>query len=224
MVQVRGLHHWESTTERSRCIFLVAQPVRLHQRTHAARARTVSFHNFKSQNFKLSVSNPKNKYVAYLSVLSRISNCQGLGRKNKHEILKTDRSSNNSYSISSNDSYSISSNNSYSISSNNSYSTPVRVGLPAWLLPTWLPCSGKGFFIIPLSKDFFTTPVRQGILYYSSLKGLLYYSSPTRDSLLFLSRRTSLLLQSDKGFFTIPLPKDFFIQAQGRSRRPEDGS
>ena len=26
-----------------------------------------------------------------LSVLSQISNCQGLGRKNKHEILKTDR-------------------------------------------------------------------------------------------------------------------------------------
>ena len=52
---------------------------------------TVSFHNFKSQNFKLSVSKPKSKYVAYLSVLSKISNCQGLGRKNKHEILKTDR-------------------------------------------------------------------------------------------------------------------------------------
>ena len=52
---------------------------------------TVSFHNFKSQDFKLSVSNPKNKYVAYVSVLSQISNCQGLGRKNKHEILKTDR-------------------------------------------------------------------------------------------------------------------------------------
>ena len=51
---------------------------------------TVSFHNFKSQDFKLSVSNPKNKCVAYLSVLSRISNCQGLGRKNKHDILKTD--------------------------------------------------------------------------------------------------------------------------------------
>ena len=45
---------------------------------------TVSFHNFKSQNFKLSVSNPESKYVAYLSVLSQISNCQGLGRKNKH--------------------------------------------------------------------------------------------------------------------------------------------
>ena len=52
---------------------------------------TVSFHNFKSRNFKLSVSNPKSKYVAYLSVLSQISNCQSLGRKNKHEILKTDR-------------------------------------------------------------------------------------------------------------------------------------
>ena len=54
-------------------------------------ATMVSFHNFKSQNFKLSVSNPKSKYVAYLSVLSQISNCQSLGRKNKYEILKTDR-------------------------------------------------------------------------------------------------------------------------------------
>ena len=51
---------------------------------------TVSFHNFKSQNLKLSVSNPKSKYVAYLFVLSQISNYQGLGRKNKHDILKTD--------------------------------------------------------------------------------------------------------------------------------------
>ena len=50
-----------------------------------------AFHNFKSQNFKLSVSNPKSKYIAYLSVLSQISNCQGLGRKSKHETLKTDR-------------------------------------------------------------------------------------------------------------------------------------
>ena len=54
------------------------------------RQDTVSFHNFKSQNLKLSVSNPKSKYVAYLSVLSQISNCQSLGRKNKHDILKTD--------------------------------------------------------------------------------------------------------------------------------------
>ena len=53
---------------------------------------TVSFHNFKSQDFKLSVSNPKSTYVAYSSVLSQISNCQGLCRKNKHENLKTDRS------------------------------------------------------------------------------------------------------------------------------------
>ena len=52
---------------------------------------TVSFYDFKSQNFKLSVSNPKSKYAAYLSVLSQISNCQSLGRKNKHDILKTDR-------------------------------------------------------------------------------------------------------------------------------------
>ena len=42
---------------------------------------TVSFHNFKSRNFKLSVSH----MFAYLSVLSQISNCQSLGRKNKHE-------------------------------------------------------------------------------------------------------------------------------------------
>ena len=55
------------------------------------RWNTISFRNFKSQQFKLSVSNPKSKYVAYLSVLSQISNCQSLGRKNKHEILKTDR-------------------------------------------------------------------------------------------------------------------------------------
>ena len=52
---------------------------------------TVSFHNFKSQNFKLSVSNPRSKYVACVSVLSRISNSQGLGRKNKLENLKTYR-------------------------------------------------------------------------------------------------------------------------------------
>ena len=52
---------------------------------------TVSFHNFKSQKIKLSVSNPNNKYVAYVSVLSQISNCQGLGRKNNFEIMKTDR-------------------------------------------------------------------------------------------------------------------------------------
>ena len=51
---------------------------------------TVSFHNFRSQNFKLSVSNPQSKHVAYLSVLSQMSNCQGLGRNNKHAILKTD--------------------------------------------------------------------------------------------------------------------------------------
>ena len=52
---------------------------------------TVSVHNFKSQNFKLSISNPKGKHVAYLPVLSQILNCQGLGRKSKFEILKTDR-------------------------------------------------------------------------------------------------------------------------------------
>ena len=62
-----------------------------HGNSSTDSSNTVSFHNFKSRNFKLSVSNPKSKYVAYVSVLSQISNCQGLGRKNKHEILKTDR-------------------------------------------------------------------------------------------------------------------------------------
>ena len=51
-----------------------------------------SFHKFKSQDFKSSVSNPKNKHVAYVSVLSQISNCQGLGRKNNFKCLKTYRS------------------------------------------------------------------------------------------------------------------------------------
>ena len=59
--------------------------------TYIMKYLTVSFHDFKSQNFKLSVSNPKSKYVVYLSVLSQISNCQGLGHKSKHQILKTDR-------------------------------------------------------------------------------------------------------------------------------------
>ena len=60
---------------------------------------TVSFHNFKSNEIKLSVSNPKNKHVVYLSVLSQISNCQSLGRKNKHDILKTDRKHNGEQSL-----------------------------------------------------------------------------------------------------------------------------
>ena len=41
-------------------------------------------------------------------------------------------------------------------------------------------------------------------------KGFLYYPSPTKDSVLFLPHRISLLSQSDKGFFTIPLPMVFF--------------
>ena len=52
---------------------------------------TVGFHHFNLRIFNSRVSNPKNKNVVYLSVLSRISNYQGLGRKNKHENLKTDR-------------------------------------------------------------------------------------------------------------------------------------
>ena len=66
-------------------------PLGRRRKTTGACYITVSFHNFKSQDFKLSVSNPKSKYVAYVSVLSRISNCQGLGRKNNHKIMKTDR-------------------------------------------------------------------------------------------------------------------------------------
>ena len=75
-------------------IYIYVYAVRIRQIPAMAAGSTVSFHNFKSQKFKLSVSNPKNKYVAYVSVLSQISNCQGLGRKNKHEILKTDRTPN----------------------------------------------------------------------------------------------------------------------------------
>ena len=80
--------------------------------------------------------------------------------------------------------------------------------------------SGNGFFTIPLSKDFFTiplseyfftTPIRQRILYYSFLNAFLCYSSPTEDSLCFLSQRTSLVFQSDRGFFTVPLSKDCCI-------------
>ena len=44
-----------------------------------------------NREFRIERLNPKSKYVVYLSVLSQISNCQGLGRKNKHEISKTDR-------------------------------------------------------------------------------------------------------------------------------------
>ena len=65
-----------------------------HRRMLVTPNDTVSFHNFKSQKLQLSVSNPKNKYVAYVSVLSQILNCQGLGRKNQHDILKTDRKPN----------------------------------------------------------------------------------------------------------------------------------
>ena len=38
---------------------------------------TVSFHNFKSHNFKSSVSNPKIRYVDYLSVLSQLFKLPG---------------------------------------------------------------------------------------------------------------------------------------------------
>ena len=53
------------------------------------------------------------------------------------------------------------------------------------------------------------------ILYFSRTIPLsnvfLSYSNPTEDSLLSLSQGISLLFQSDRGFFTIPLSKDFVI-------------
>ena len=83
-MRIHSFIHWCINSVPGRCGS--AHMWRLHWQ-----ADTVGFHNFKSQNFKLSVSNPKSKYVAYLSVPSQISNCQSLGRKNKHDILKTDR-------------------------------------------------------------------------------------------------------------------------------------
>ena len=87
-------------------------------------------------------------------------------------------------------------------------------------MPRMIPLS-EDFVTIPVrqrydlllffSKDFCIIPIRQRILYYSSLKGLLYYSNPTEDSLLFLAQRTSVLFQSDRGLFTIPLSEDLFI-------------
>ena len=97
----KTLNRW---TGRTRTTFVLARYIKFAEPSFGGGAAaprrskpcdaTVSFHNFKSQNFKLSISNPKSKYVAYLSVLSQISNCQGLGRRNKHEILKTDRTAN----------------------------------------------------------------------------------------------------------------------------------
>ena len=78
-----------STSNQTVCNSLRALLSFIGDLPQGGRAHTVSFHNF-----KLSVSNPKSKYVAYVSVLSRISNCQSLGRKNKHAILKTDRKGN----------------------------------------------------------------------------------------------------------------------------------
>ena len=94
--------------------------------------------------------------------------------------------------------------------------------------------SDKRFVIIPLSKGIFTIPIRQTIICYSSRKDsltipirqkicydpspnkFLYYSSPTKDYLLLLSQKTSLLFQSGEGFFTnglltIPVRKKTFL-------------
>ena len=76
-------------------IVIISIMISCSSSSSSSSSSTVSFHNFKSRNFKLSVPNPKNKYVAYVSVLSQISNCQGLGRKSKREILKTDRHNGN---------------------------------------------------------------------------------------------------------------------------------
>ena len=64
------------------------ESIEVRESTRVVLRDTVSFHNFKSQNFKLSISNPKSKYVAYAPVLSQISNCQSLGCKNKHDIFE----------------------------------------------------------------------------------------------------------------------------------------
>ena len=45
---------------------------------------TGSFHNFKSQNFKLSVSNPKNKYVAHF--IRTVSNLKLPGSRPQKQI------------------------------------------------------------------------------------------------------------------------------------------
>ena len=70
---------------------LKQETYRKHPEAQPATYTTVSFHNFKSRNFKLSVSNPESKYVVYVSVLSQISDFQGLGRKQIFQIMKTDR-------------------------------------------------------------------------------------------------------------------------------------
>ena len=88
MQTVADVHFNVDTSKHTRCV--ASSPV-VYFSVEVNVRNTVSFHNYKSQNFKLSVSNPKSKYVAYLSVLSQISNCQSLGRKNKHDILKTHR-------------------------------------------------------------------------------------------------------------------------------------
>ena len=64
---------------------------------------TPGFHNFNLRIFNLRVSNPHKLMVDVFLTRCRISMCQGLGRKNKRGILKTDHSnSNNSYVINSN--------------------------------------------------------------------------------------------------------------------------
>ena len=48
------------------------------------------------------------------------------------------------------------------------------------------------------------------VLSVAQLLSMFYDALFRKDYVLFLSQRTSLLFQSDKGFFTTPLSKDFF--------------
>ena len=52
---------------------------------------TVGFHNFNLRIFNLRVSNPNKLIVGVFLTRCQISNCQGLGRKNKLEISEIDR-------------------------------------------------------------------------------------------------------------------------------------
>ena len=88
--------------------------------------------------------------------------------------------------------------------------------------------SDKWFFVIPITKQFISIMIMYyyqqyylgGLLYYSSptndslsciSKGFLYDPSPTKNYILLLSQRISLLFQSDRGLVTSPLSNICFI-------------
>ena len=99
--------------------------------------------------------------------------------------------------------------------SEDSFTIPVRQRI-MWLytIPlskdSVLSQSDKGFSTIPLTKGFFIIPIRRRMFDYSSQKGFRYYPSLTKNSVIFLSQRISLIFQSFKGFFTTPLTKGLF--------------